>query len=322
VTFGKLEQTDIRKYWNDEARDFTPWLATPEGMELLSKSLGMDLAVEGTEVPVGPYSADILARDLATEGSVVIENQLEKTNHDHFGKALTYAAVLGATTVVWIARTFTEEHRKAVEWLNELTKGDLAIYGLELQVWRIGNSDPAPRLEVICGPNETVRQAQAALDSKGQSETRQLQYRFWEDVRASLEATGKFQSLRSPRPQYWYDMALGRSGIHLSLFANTWAKRVGVRIYLSHRVADQALLRLEPMKPEIESEVGAQLEWNPNPEKLDKIIVLRRPGDIGDPAQWHSLVEWMTESTVKMYQAFAPRVAQLNLNAVLPEEEA
>jgi hypothetical protein len=103
VNFGKLECVDVRTCWLDEARDFTPWLATPEGIALLSDSIGMELTVENTEVPVGPYAADILARDLTTDAYVVIENQLEKTDHDHFGKALTYAAVLGASTVIWIA---------------------------------------------------------------------------------------------------------------------------------------------------------------------------------------------------------------------------
>jgi len=322
MTFGKLQQVDIRTCWADEAREFTPWLASQEGIRLLSESLGMELALEGKEIAVGPYSADILARDLTTDAYVVIENQLEKTNHDHFGKALTYAAVLGAATVVWVARIFTEEHRKAVEWLNELTKGSLMFYGVELQVWKIGESEPAPRFEVVCGPNEVVRQAQAARDSEEHSETKQLQLRFWKDVRASLEATGKFRSLQSPRPQTWFEVALGRSGIHLSLSANTFDKRVDVQVYLNHRVADQALSQLLKVKSEIESEIGSPLEWNPNPNKKDKVIVLRRNGNIADQEQWPGLVAWVTEHTVKFHLAFAPRVAKLDLTAAAgPQEE-
>src|SRR5688572_2308742 len=151
--FGTLEPVDPRRCWPDEARHFTPWLGSHEGIALLGNSLGMELSVEGVEVPVGPYCADILARDLASQAFVVIENQLEKTDHDHFGKALTYAAVLGASTVIWIAPRFTEEHRKALEWLNEKTKGELLVYGVELQVWRIGTSPNAPRFEVIVAPN-------------------------------------------------------------------------------------------------------------------------------------------------------------------------
>jgi hypothetical protein len=315
LSFGKLQPLEIRTCWADEGRDFTPWLASPEGIRLLSESLGMELAVEGTEIPVGPYSADILARDLTSDAYVVIENQLEKTNHDHFGKALTYGAVLGATTVVWIARSFTEEHRKALEWLNELTKGSLMLYGIELQVWRIGNSEPAPRFEVVCSPNEIVRQAQQVRDLEEPSETQQLQLQFWKAVRSSLEAAGKFRTLQSPRPQYWFDVALGRSGIVLSLVANTFDKRVGVRVYLNGRVADQALAQLTLSKAEIEAEIGSHLNWNPNPNKKDKVISLQRDGDIAEKQQWDELVRWMTEYTIKFHQAFAPRVAKLVLSA-------
>ena len=155
--FGSLSPVGLRECWPDEARDLTPWLASDVGIALLGRTLGLELSCEGTEVAAGPFSADILARDLSSDALVVIENQLEQTDHDHFGKVLTYAAVLNASTVIWIAKKFTEEHRKAVEWLNELVSEDeLVLYGIELQVWKIGDSAPAPRLEVVCGPNQAV----------------------------------------------------------------------------------------------------------------------------------------------------------------------
>jgi hypothetical protein len=279
----------------------------------LAEALDLELAVEGKEVPVGPYSADILARDLTTDSLVVIENQLEKTNHDHFGKALTYAAILGASTVVWIARKFTEEHRKAVEWLNELTKGDLLLYGVEVQVWSIAKSPPAPRFEVVCSPNEIVRQAadsRAAVEEL--SETRQVQKEFWIEVRKSLERTGEFRSLQTPRPQYWFDIALGRAHIHLSLTADTYGKSVGVRVYLGHQVAEQALKQLIEMRSDIEREIGAELEWNPHPEKRDKVIRLLHGGDIADKTQWPDLVTWLGKTAVAFKQAFGKRIVNLS----------
>jgi hypothetical protein len=227
---------------------------------------------------------------------------------------LTYAAILGATTVVWIAKVFTDEHRKAVQWLNELIKGDLILYAIELQVWRIGNSDPAPRFEVVCSPNEIVRQAAMAVEAEEFSETRRLQLEFWTEVRSCLKATGKFPTLQSPRAQYWFEVALGRAHIHLSLTANTYDKRVGVRLYLGHRVAEQALQQLEPRRQQIEHEIGSTLEWNPYPEKRDKIIRLTRPGDIADRATWPELLPWITATTVAFKQAFAPRIVQLDLS--------
>lgn len=200
--FAKLEPVELRTCWPDEARDFTPWLATHEGIALLGEALDMELSVEGVEVPVGPYSADILARDLTSDALVIIENQLEKTNHDHFGKLLTYCAVLGASSVIWIARSFTEEHKKAIDWLNEVAKGDLLLYGVELQAWRVGDSTPAPRFEVVSSPNEIVRQATIAREGEEFSETKQLQLEFWTEVRKQLAQTGTFSSLQKARGQY------------------------------------------------------------------------------------------------------------------------
>jgi hypothetical protein len=268
---GKLTAVDVRSCWPDEARNFTPWLASPDAIKLLGEALDLELEVEGKEVPVGPYSADILARDLTSNGLVVIENQLERTNHDHFGKALTYAAVLGATTLVWIARTFTEEHRKAMDWLNELTKGDLLLYGIELRVWRIGNSDPAPQFDVVCSPNEIVRQAAVAIEAEELSDTRRLQREFWTEVRKSLERSGRFLSLQVPQPQPWYQIALGRANIHLSLTVNTETKQIGAKVYLGHQVADRALEQLTSSKTQIEAEIGTSLEWNPYPENAIRL---------------------------------------------------
>jgi hypothetical protein len=118
---GKLDRVSLRDYWQDEARDFTPWLARPENLQLLSEAIGIELEVTATETRVGSFKADILAREVGTENSVVIENQLERTNHDHLGKLITYAAGLNAKAVVWVMADLTEEHRKALDWLNDTT---------------------------------------------------------------------------------------------------------------------------------------------------------------------------------------------------------
>ena len=320
--FGKLQTVELRACWPDEARHFTPWLATPDALAILGQALGLELEFVAKEVPADRYSADILARDQTTGFLVVIENQLDKTDHKHFGQVLTYAAVLDAKTVVWIAQKFGDEHLKVVQWLNELTKGELALFGVELQVWRIGNSAPAPRFDVVCSPNEIVRQAKEAVESEEFSETRKLQLAFWNAVRTSLEQTGKFTSLRSPRPQTWFDVALGNANIRLQLFANTDDKKVGVKLYMGHRVAAQALRQLEPMRPQIEQEVGGALDWDPHPEKQDRVIRLVRSGDIADQATWPELIKWVTSTTVAFKHAFAPRVAQLQFTPMVsPEAE-
>src|SRR3569833_1486447 len=155
---GVLKLLGLREIWDHEALDFTPWLVRDENLAKLSEAIGFELQLERTEVPVGSYAADILAKD-ASEKYVVIECQFNKTNHDHLGKLLTYGATLGASILVWVAETFSEEHRKAIEWLNEKTTEDLSIFAVKPKVIQIDNSSPAVEFEVIERPNELVRLA-------------------------------------------------------------------------------------------------------------------------------------------------------------------
>ncbi|MCP4812905.1 MAG: DUF4268 domain-containing protein, partial [Planctomycetaceae bacterium] len=232
----------------------------------------LDLELVGTEVAVGPFSADILAKDTTNGRNVVIENQLEKTDHDHLGKALTYGAILDASVVVWIAKDFTDEHRKTLDWLNDHTDENLELFGVRIELWKVGDSLPAPRLNVVSRPASVVKQARGGTSNEELSDTRKMQLAFWTAVRDSLKATGRIPSLHSPRPQYWFDVALGRTGIHLSAIANTFENRIGVRVYLSHKVAEVALEQLESEKAAIHDEIGCELTWNPTPGKRDKII--------------------------------------------------
>jgi hypothetical protein len=279
---GTLKRVELRTIWPDEAADFTPWLAREENIGLLGEALGLELEVEHTEVAVGPYSADILARDSGSGGPVVIENQLGKTNHDHLGKAITYAAALGASTVVWIAPDFTEEHRKAVDWLNENGSGDVSFFGVRVELLQIDESRPAVRFNVVARPTEFAAAGAAVAPGTGElTEARKLQLEWWTAFRQALVEAKAVPSAGAPRPQYWYDLPLGRAGIHLSNIANTYDNRIGVRVYLSQRQGgDAALMQLQEWKPEIEGEIGQALQWNPNPEKRDKIIALYRDAEL------------------------------------------
>lgn len=153
-SLGELVEVPLREIWSDEAASFTPWLAKPEHLKKLGDTLGMELEPEDEEVSVGPFSADILCKDTVDGSWVVIENQIEKTDHRHLGQILTYAAGLGAKTLVWVASKFTEEHRAALDWLNEHTSDEISFFGLEIEVWRIGDSAPAPKFNIVCKPND------------------------------------------------------------------------------------------------------------------------------------------------------------------------
>ena len=132
-TLGRLTPVDLREAWQGEASDFTPWLAQSDNIALLSEAIGIELEVEAQEQQVGPFRADILCRDTLSNHYVLIENQLDRTDHGHLGQLLTYAAGLDAVTIVWIASRFTDEHRAALDWLNSVTTGEINFFGLEIE---------------------------------------------------------------------------------------------------------------------------------------------------------------------------------------------
>jgi hypothetical protein len=146
---GRLQKVDLREAWVSEANDFTPWLAQEENLKLLGDTIGIELELESQEKSVGPFRADILCKDTVTDNWVLIENQLERTDHTHLGQLLTYAAGLNAVTIVWIAERFTEEHRATLDWLNERTDEKINVFGLEVELWRIGDSPIAPKFNII-----------------------------------------------------------------------------------------------------------------------------------------------------------------------------
>ena len=313
-SLGSLEQVPLRKIWPHEAADFTPWLAEEENLALLGQALGLELELEDVERAVGPYSADIVARD-ATGALVVIENQLEKTNHDHLGKCLTYASVLDASTVVWIAASFTDEHKKALDWLNDKTGVGVGFYAVRLELWRIDDSSPAIRFNVVSYPADIVKRSQQSRPDRELSETKKLQLEWWTAVRDGLVAQGVVKSPQGPGPRYWYNVALGRSGVKLSCTANTWDNAISVRVHLRGRNGGAAALaELLESRAAIEAEIGDALEWNPNPDAADKTIRLLREADLTRRDRWPEYVAWMVDGIKRFRETFGRRVKRLELS--------
>jgi Domain of unknown function (DUF4268) len=312
IDLGQIKKLLISELWKHEEHEFTLWLANEENIGKLASAIGLELQVEGVEVPVGPFSADILAKD-SSGRFVVIENQFGKTDHGHLGKILTYAATLGATSVVWIAERFTDEHHKAIEWLNEHTSDDLGLYAVEIELWKIDQSKPALRFNVLSEPSEIIRQATAVKSAGPISDAQKLQLEFWTAFRDKLLEQKVVSSVQTPRPQYWFDVALGRSNIHLWNTANTTDGRIGVRVYIGNKIADAALPQLLAEREAIESEIGEKLQWNPNPDNFDKII-LSRDADLNDRNTWREYISWLVERVDKFKKAFGSRVKKLDLS--------
>jgi len=175
---GNLEQVDLRQAWPHEARSFTPWLS--ENIEMLSSVIGIPLEIEGQEVAVEQFSADILARNPRDDSRVLIENQLEQSDHGHIGQIMTYLAGLDVNTVIWIAAGFREPHLSAIRWLNDHTIEPFAFFAIKLSIVRIADSPMAPVFEVVVKPNTWERQLQSiAKETQSSSGVGEIRKKFW-----------------------------------------------------------------------------------------------------------------------------------------------
>jgi len=317
---GQLERVDHRAIWPDEARDFTPWLA--DNLDVLAKTLAIDLELEGTEKFVGRFKADIIGKEVSTGDIVLIENQLEKTDHSHLGQLLTYAAGLQAVTVVWIAAEVQDEHRATLDWLNEITDESFRFFGLEIELWRIKDSLPAPRFSIISKPNNwsrvTRRAARADADL---TETRSFQLTYWDALHEVLKtAGGPISGNRKPQPNSWMSWGVGRGSFSVNSVMKTKDSRVQAELYISGSNAKSFFGLLKRQKDEIEQELGPPLEWEELPMRQDsRISSSLDNADPTDKSDWSRQHQWLAKRLNDMHRVFAPRVKQLDLNDWEPE---
>lgn len=312
---GKLESIPLREAWESESNQFTPWLAMPENISLLSEALGIELEVTGQEQSVGAFSADILCKDTGTGQTVLIENQLERTDHTHLGQIITYAAGLDANTVVWISSNLREEHRAAIDWLNENTIETLQFFGVEVELWRIGDSPYAPKFNVVSKPNDwskTVSAAAHNLDVAPLSETKLQQQRYWAALGEFIGRNNLNIRPQKPLPQHWTNFSVGRSGMNLAATVNSVEQRIGVELYLSSLESKEQFKLLEQNKSDIEKEINAKLEWQELPgRKAARIALYRQDVDPTDEKDWSNQHEWLAEQVVKFNSVFRPLVKDL-----------
>jgi len=311
---GRLERVDVRKVWQGEASDFTPWLAQAENITLLGEAIALDLEVETQEKSVGPFRADILCKDTTNGHYVLVENQLERTDHIHLGQLLTYAAGLEAVTVVWVAPRFTDEHRAALDWLNQKTTEDLNFFGLEIEVWRIGDSPMAPKFNVVSQPNnfvDTVRQAAAAA-SGGLTAFQQLHLDYWTQLRVFMDERKSLVRIGKPSKEHWTTVALGRTGFALT--AGNSMRDNQSWIYVSLTGADAKKhyhLLYNGHREAIEAKLGA-LEWRELPNNKESQIRVVRPSEPSKAETWGELNQWMADTLETWTKVFRPIVRQLN----------
>ena len=308
MQIGRLKPVNLRELWPNEARDFTTWLA--ENLDFLGEKLEIELSLVEQEASAGVFSADILAED-GSGNPVVIENQLERTDHDHLGKIITYLSNLDAKAAVWITSDPRPEHEKAVHWLNEVLPADTVFYLVKIETYRIEGSPPAPALTVVAGPSPEARQV--GTQKKGLAKRHILRREFWAQLLERAKEKTSLHARRSPTADSWLSAGSGKAGIVFQYRIRMDDAEVALRIRRdtieeSKRIFDS----LYANRDTIERAFGDRLEWL----RLDAVRNSRTRyvisfGGLRDRDRWPEIQERMIDAMVRLERALKPEIQRL-----------
>lgn len=304
MELGNLEKIDdLRLIWKHEAIDFTPWLAEEENITILGDAIGIEITEVMTEAPVGGFSADIIAKESGSDRIIVIENQLEDSNHDHLGKIITYASGRDASIIIWIVKNAREEHKKAVEWLNNNMDESIYLFLIQIELWKINDSFPAPRFNVLEQPNTWAKEAKKM--SHEMSETMAFNLEYWTEfsdyVFKESEFSGRFKR-RKPSTDNWYGVAAGSSEFSFSFILNTNKNAITVECNIPDN--KELFHKFQSNRENIESIIGSKLDWRELPEKKVSRILIEKEINLRDKNQWESQFNWMKEMGIRFHKAF------------------
>lgn len=303
VNLSRLEEIkDLRTVWAHEASDFTPWLSQDDNIALLADAVGLDITVDETESSVGDFNVDIFASETGTDRKIIIENQLEDTNHDHLGKLITYASGKSADVIIWVVKHAREEHKAAIEWLNNHTDEKIGFFLCEIKLYRIGSSEPAVKFEVIEKPNDWTKEVKK---NESANETQQQRYDYWvafQDYAFQNAQFAKDFNRRKPSVHHWMNYSIGSSECFLSVSQIRNKNEINVALYISD--SKQLYNSLFEQKENIENAAGIPLAWFELPERKASKILTEKSVDFGDKNQWNTQFDWLIDVMIKMKKAF------------------
>ena len=307
LALSHLETVSITSVWPTEAHHFTPWLL--ENAETLSELLGIDVELESREHKVGKFSLDILGKEVETQHPVIIENQFGPTDHTHLGQLLTYTGGTKPSTIVWIAEKFREEHRAALDWMNEHTDPDIRFFGVEIRVVTIAGAPAglfAPSFDLVVKPNDWEKQVRAAASGSGTSVINELYQQFWSE----FEPLAKERSWTNAKPpaQNWWTMPSGTTGVTWGVsFANFGARS---EIYFEDADATVNTARFEQLLEKQEQiaaafgQDGDQLIFDDLPDRKGCRIEFRLLGPkVTDTSEWPAVLDWLTDTQTRLRAA-------------------
>lgn len=303
MAIGKLEEVDIRELWKHEQYDFSEWLSKKENIENLNDILGLTLVDISKETYVGSYRCDLFAKDETTGIKVIIENQLEMSNHDHLGKIITYASGLDAKVVVWIVKEAREEHRSAIEWLNNNTNSNINFFLIEIHAYKIGNSDNAPMFQVIEQPNDFIKNNKSINSNDTMNKSQSQRLEFWNQFNNVLVERGKPFNVRKATTDHWYNVAIGTSDAHIDITLVNKDSVIGVELYITDN--KELFDKLYQRKDEIENDLGFKLDWRRlNNSKASRIVTFIKGLNFDNHSNYNELINKTIDLAVLMRDTF------------------
>lgn len=296
---GKILKVDnLRDVWEHEANDFTKWLCEEENLSALGEELGIEIELEERESGVGKFNVDIYAKEANTDRKIIIENQLEESDHDHLGKVITYASGKNAEVVIWIVKEARDEHRQAIEWLNHHTDERIGFFLIEIQLWKIDDSLLAPKFCIIESPNEW---AKTEMASETWSVREQFNHEYWGGLKEyavkHYPEVGK-RLTRKAGPDNWYDVMIGSRYCYISLNVTATKKLIDAGIYIPD---DKEFYKsLLEKKEEIEKHMNAELTWR-EASKATRFIKYKSI-NVSDKKTWPACWEWQCQQCELIFE--------------------
>ena len=304
---SKLNTVELREVWEHEALDFTQWLSEDDNLMLLSNEIGIPIKIIKPEAEVGKFKVDILAKEESSNRKIIIENQLEYTDHDHLGKIITYASGYDAEIIIWIVSDVREEHQKAIEWLNDHTDEEINFFLIKLELWQIDGSNPAPKFDIIVSPNEWFKAIKTTIGSGELTETRLQQLDFWTKFRDFAQEIDKTIRLRKPFPENWYGISMGTSVCTIGLSLNSQENTISCYLYINR---DKNFFNfLKERKEQIEKQIGGIPEWR-DASKASIIILKEEVKDIFDQNEAENYFKWLYEKAILFQKVFIPFIKE------------
>ena len=303
MKIGKLQEVEIRNLWHH----FSAWLVKDDNIALLNEKLGLTLVDINTEAYVGAYRCDIVAVDETTGIKVIIENQLENSDHDHLGKIITYASGLDAKVIVWIVKEARDEHRSAIEWLNNNTSKDINFFLIELHAYKIGDSNPAPMFQIIEQPNDFIKESKNNKSTDAMNKRQSERVEFWTIFNEHIINRGKPFNVRKATTDHWYDIAIGTSAAHISVTLVNKDSYIGVELYIN---SNKALFdKLYEEREKIEEQLGFKMDWQRlDTAKASRILYRINGLNFDDHSNYDSLIDEAIDKVIKMRSIFKDRV--------------